>query len=376
MALRRALFALSMIWFGCTKPPPPVFERNNSILSILEVLPESFHLPGEFAGLVKSSTVGFEFVAFPQPIAEDWSFKAVPEEPSIYTNVVSDGKARKVFIDEPPSWLLELYQLGERYANVENNLEEARRTLNRAIVAHPKYFKSYTVYGKVLVQKERWNEAMPFLQKALELNSLDWEAHYCLGKAFQGLLRYDEAMRELTFAHLLNRQNADVLQAVTYLARGQHLDIRKNRMIFPMRIREVSPVPKRVDIEIEASYEKWMRPLAGCMAMWQHDPDYPETILAGLGDPLSLTMYRECLTVHSAAMRAVVSEKGLQALPESQQYLLLAMEDRHLEPILLWEIATIHDPYLPYLLHPDQREKIHRYIHKWVLVKMSAQPKR
>jgi tetratricopeptide (TPR) repeat protein len=172
IALRRAILALFLIWLGCTKPPPPVFERNNSILSILEILPESFHLPTEFAGLVKSSSVSFDYVAFPQPIAEDWSFNAAAAEPSIYTNVVSDGKSRKVFMDEPPIWLLELYQLGERYANVENNLEEARRTLNRAIVSHPKYFKSYTVYGKVLVQKERWNEAMPFLQKALELNPL------------------------------------------------------------------------------------------------------------------------------------------------------------------------------------------------------------
>jgi len=364
----RAFFLGALLMQACTPAPETQFSRENNELSVLEIPPETFHGPEEFENFVKLSQVKFEWISYPQPLAEDWSKQLEPKEPDPYTHVFQKGNARRVYIDAPPAWMLQYYTEGERRGIVDKNLSEARKILNRAIVSAPEYFKSYTIYGKVLVQAERWTEAKPFLEKALTLNPLDWEASYYLGRSYQGLMDYDQALFHLSKAYMLNRYNPQLSQTLMFLLQGKAMEIRKNRITFPFRIRELSLVPQRFGIEIEKGYERWLKPMAACLALWKYDADYPETILAGLSDPAGIMPYRECLTIHAASLKEALRDLGPQALPENQKYLLAKLEDRQLEAVVLWEIIGSRDPYLMYLLHEDQRTKIHQYILKWVLM--------
>src|SRR6185437_5293730 len=74
---------------------------------------------------------------------------------------------------------------------------EAERLLRRAIQLDPKAFPSYHDLGRLLVKLRRYDEALPLLQRGVELNDKDPGIRYQLFLAYSRLKRKDEADREL-----------------------------------------------------------------------------------------------------------------------------------------------------------------------------------
>lgn len=365
-----SLFSI-LIPSGCASSPEAQTELDNSILQILGLSPDKFHTPEELEKILTESQVKFEF------ISANYTFEPNPNEltpvpePDRYTNVARKGVHRKVYRDAPPEWMEEWFQLALKEGIDRKKLEGARNWLNQAIVTDPKYFKSYTMYGKVLNAHEKFNEARPFLEKALELNPLDYEANYEMSKSLQGNMKFVDAFDYMVRAYMLNPSNKEIEQAFIFLARGNHFDLRTKRLEFPFRIKEISEIPKKIGVEISKDRERLVKPMATCMALWKHDPEYSDLILQGDYDPYEFTMYRECLLVYAMTIRDALNKSPDTRLPTDTEFFIRAIGERHLESLVLWEIVGKKDPYLIYIVTDDQRKRIEMYIKSYVLFKMS-----
>ena len=79
--------------------------------------------------------------------------------------------------------------------------------MKRAIELDPKSFPSYHDLGRLLVKLRRYDEAVPLLQRGVELNAKDPGVHYQLFLAYSRLKKKDEADRELAEFKRLDEVN-------------------------------------------------------------------------------------------------------------------------------------------------------------------------
>ena len=79
-------------------------------------------------------------------------------------------------------------------------------------------------------------------------------------------------------------------------------------------------------------------------------------------------MYKECLMTQSLALGMVMQKRPDIEIPKQQRYLYVAVMDKAIDALLLWEFAASRDPYAVLLATRNQREKIAEYIEKYVYV--------
>ncbi|HZG50988.1 MAG TPA: tetratricopeptide repeat protein, partial [Pyrinomonadaceae bacterium] len=73
----------------------------------------------------------------------------------------------------------------------------SERLLRRAIALDPKNFAAHHDLGRLLVKLKRYEEALPLLERGVELNANDPGIHYQLFTAYSRLKRKTDADREL-----------------------------------------------------------------------------------------------------------------------------------------------------------------------------------
>jgi tetratricopeptide (TPR) repeat protein len=84
---------------------------------------------------------------------------------------------------------------------------EAIKDLQHAIQVDPQYGVPYAVLAGMYNDSERYDDALPLVQRALQLLPLAWPVHYEMARALCGKNRSIEALREVTEAE--KRMSAD-----------------------------------------------------------------------------------------------------------------------------------------------------------------------
>ena len=83
-------------------------------------------------------------------------------------------------------------------------------SLDKIIINHPTDFKTITVKGLMLNEKENWDLAIIEFKKALQINPNYFKALYNLGFDYCSIGDFDNALIELEKAKLIDSTNADV----------------------------------------------------------------------------------------------------------------------------------------------------------------------
>ena len=84
---------------------------------------------------------------------------------------------------------------------------EAIKDLQHAIQVDPQYGVPYAVLAGIYNDSERYGDALPLLQRALQLLPIAWPVHYEMARALCGKNQSIEALREVTEAE--KRMSAD-----------------------------------------------------------------------------------------------------------------------------------------------------------------------
>lgn len=90
----------------------------------------------------------------------------------------------------------------------EGRMSEAGEWLQKALWFGPRDYRTLAGQGEWLVRKERYDEAVPYLRRSIQLNSAGDTAHYFLGTAYAALNREDEALDQLQTTIWLNPNHA------------------------------------------------------------------------------------------------------------------------------------------------------------------------
>jgi tetratricopeptide (TPR) repeat protein len=87
------------------------------------------------------------------------------------------------------------------------NRSDSIKDLERAIRVDPQYGVPYAVLASIYNDDQRYDHAMPLIQRALQLLPAAWPLHYEMARALCGAHQSFEALREVTEAE--RRMSAD-----------------------------------------------------------------------------------------------------------------------------------------------------------------------
>lgn len=280
-----------------------------------------------------------------------------------YVHVKGGDGPRKVVSERPPAHVAELFgRAGEAFT--KGDLQAAHDLYAEAAEKAPGYFKVYTFLGNTLHLLGRHGDAEVAFMKALELNPLDYQAFMFLGDTYHSMGRYHRAKAVLLRAYMLNKTSEAVQERLTITLAKLDLRLREHRLDPAFKLERTEQARVTMSFRGEAGM-RWLA-LAACMACWAY-----EDACAGRSpvedDPLRLSMYRECLINHAAAL-AVRRDGGTEALGPDEAPLLAAIEQGFLEAIIFWEVLGDVAPLVIYLLPDAVQEDIVRYIERFVIV--------
>lgn len=279
-----------------------------------------------------------------------------------YVHVMGGDGPRRVVSERPPAEIAELFgRAGEAFT--KGDLEAARALYGEAIEVAPDYFKTYTFYGNTLHLLGHHVEAEANFLKALELNPNDYQAFLFLGDAYYAMGQYHRAKAVLLRAFMLNKSSEAVQDRLQTTLAKLDLRLRTERLHPDFELERTSD--DRVDMRFQAEDSMRWLALAACMACWAYE-DQCAGRSTPEDDPLRLSMYRECLINHAAAL--AVRRDNDSALAPDEAPLLKAIEEGYLEAIIFWEVLGDVAPLVIYLLPDEVQEDIVRYIERFVIV--------
>lgn len=90
----------------------------------------------------------------------------------------------------------------------EGRMSVAEEWLQKALWFGPRDARTLAGQGEWLVRKERYDEAVPYLRRSIQLNSAGDSAHYFLGTVYAALNRQDDALDQFQTTIWLNPNNA------------------------------------------------------------------------------------------------------------------------------------------------------------------------
>ena len=124
----------------------------------------------------------------------------------------------------------------------EGQIAEAEQHLQRAMKADPSYEEPFFFYGNLLVDQDRAEEAIPFLEKAIQ-NRHDYvPARVVLARALMNLKKWPEAIAELNETVALDPKHPQphLLLSQIYFRMGDEAKARLEKEI-SLRLRRENP---------------------------------------------------------------------------------------------------------------------------------------
>ncbi len=153
-----------------------------------------------------------------------------------------------------------------------NDLISARLFYKKAVETDTGFYKPLTYIGQTYGIEGNTDEAIKYYRLAIAKNSIDYMAHWFLADMYSMKKQYDLALEEILTAHILNRNNPRIIDAMKVI-------VSKNK-------KEYSPWVFNPQYSLhqfrEDSIEIAMSPLwmayANAKAMWEYEPGFKESM--------------------------------------------------------------------------------------------------
>ncbi|MEL6924093.1 MAG: hypothetical protein AAFO94_08600 [Bacteroidota bacterium] len=208
--------------------------------------------------------------------------------------------------------------------------------------------------GRAYVAIEKIEVAATWFEKALELNRIDFEAHFLLADVYTRNQTRGKALYHITMAHLLNRNHPDIYRQLLYVYKEFDQPFGKWYFAPSYHLTKVDDK----DIRIVSDTEPWTA-YANCKAVWQYEPGYREKMKNLSSAPSEKTEEKECLLNTLIAYEKLTSDKSIY--PELAT-LARAVPDQKVDFFILYEIESRAEPLLVHQLAPEQLEALANYV--------------
>ena len=197
-------------------------------------------------------------------------------------------------------------------------------------------------------------------EMVLEINYIDFEAHFLLANIFHELVRRDgsgekeKAIKHITLAHILNRNQTDILNSLKEIYNSVGINYKE------WQFNPQYTISKQDNQEIHIAYKDspWLA-YGTCKAVWEYEPGYKEKMKNISSAPQLITEEKECLLNALIAYENMEGDKS--QFPEFEM-LALALKNRTVDDFILYEILSPKQPLEISKLPKEKLEKLANYV--------------
>lgn len=351
------------------------FGKNNSLRHVVvatamflcaATLIAQIHTPEEILKILEESSIsyGVEIDEEVEPI------ETKPEQilPGFYM-LHTDGKARfgrYELSDEA----LELYGKAEEFFAAKE-FDKAITGYHAVLKKQPDYSSALTMIGDAYFKMEKFDSAQYYLRKAIDLNFIDYQAHWFLSSTELRLGNTAEGLRELTIAHILNPGH-ELLRTSLKAKRKQHGNAWKEWSFAP---RYELNDKSLEEVEVQCAPGWMMYSLT--QALWKFEENYTEGMdiedreslqAASLREKeATLMFFFEYLTRKDGAERGEGSEEELntEAADAVGEKLATIIDEGLLDAFVFYEIIGRENPLVFSMISAESAGKIAEYVTKY-----------
>ncbi len=328
---------------------------------------QTLHTPAEILTILEGSSKMYRFDLYdPDTVAP------VDEVPLIAAEIF--GRQRE------GEWILSSYaellrgrpavaEIRKRAENyfADDRLEEARAEYLRVLDSIPGQSRVMTYIGQTYASEEESDKAISWYRRAIDLNELDYMAHWFLAERLSGRGEHDEAVDEIVKAHLLNRNNPRVIASLKRILANAGL--RYMDWEFEPLYRVYALDTHSIMVAVAKEAPQWMS-YAVAKAVWNHEPGYREKMEREHGAGTLIVEEKECILGLLLAMETIGSPKGeeMRRRMESEpgfRMLKSAEEKGLLDEFILYELASRTNPLLMYGITGEFFESTTEYVRKY-----------
>ncbi len=241
--------------------------------------------------------------------------------------------------------------IAESFFEIQN-MEQARYNYMKTLEADPSYYKVWVYIGDTYYHQQRYSEALSWYQKAIDSNYLDYLAHWACANAHMHLGHPDKALREITIAKVLNRNNP---RLTTQLTTIYHLNKKNYTDWYFTPIYSLSEdYDEEEDVSIvRIVYKDYWMSYAFAKAVWKYEPGYAEAMDNNIvvGEKEAVAAYLTMASVQKEAKKAIATK-----------VLKSALDNRCFESYVIYEALLPSMPQIAMFLDKDGIEAMASYI--------------
>lgn len=201
-----------------------------------------------------------------------------------------------------------------------------------------------TFIGDSYVVAGHFDSAIVYLEKSIDSNFIDYQAHWYLANAFAHTDRYEEALQQMHLAHLLNPNHE--------LLNGNLVNRRAENDLPPMsRAFEPKYDLRQSGDEILIRFDPMWLQYSLVKAIWFAEPGYRDKMVAELIHPVEAIILEE--------KEAVFSHLSREARRELRARLI---EDDLYDEFVIYEFLAYESPEIMLYLSPDFLNRIADYL--------------
>ena len=227
------------------------------------------HSPAEIFKIMDASKISYEIAPMDIPILSD----SDPENINInncYRVTTASGFSTKKYSLKATTQAI--FDKGENEFS-SHNYAEARKYYQQAFDADTNFFTALTYIGQTYGIEKNWDKAIETYQKVTSKNYIDYMAHWFLGDCYIEKGRNADAMKEIMIAHILNRNNPRIKEALFNI-----METNKKKYDDSWQFTPQMELTKIDDKKVKVAYKGVWLGYALAKAVWQFEPGYKESM--------------------------------------------------------------------------------------------------
>jgi tetratricopeptide (TPR) repeat protein len=238
----------------------------------------------------------------------------------------------------------------------KNNYEEARKYYNKAYQADSSFFLALTYIGQTYGIEKNWDKAIETYEKCVKLNYIDYMAHWFLADCYVEKGRKEDARREILIAHVLNRNNPRIKDALTDILSSNKYKYDDSWQFTPQYELE-----KTGENKIKVSVKSMWMGYAFSKALWAYEPGYKEEMGANENN----SSFNEDGEKEAMVALLTTVENDKKSKPTDDiKALQKALKNKMIQPFIFYEIFLTERPDLAYQLPEELINNISEYVLK------------
>jgi tetratricopeptide (TPR) repeat protein len=300
----------------------------------------SIHEPRELLQIAEKSSVLYLIELLPEDtLLEEEGLTVLP--PDYYRDTSGgDITLMKYETSDPVEALLATAEGAFGAKDYQSALKLYREMLK----LDPQYYCVLTLIGDAWYMMEEYDSAVVAFQRAIEYNYINYQSHWFLADTYWKLGEKEKAVKELTIAHVLNRNHSTLKEVLME---------RREDIGRPWKDWEFKPqyiLEKIGDSVRVAAKESWLG-YALAKALWKYEPGYRQK----MSQDASNSSQWSTLEEKEALFQCM-------AFPEQHETLMRILNSGYASEFLYYEIMATRYPATVLMMPEPVSDRLIEYI--------------